>query len=233
MMHQENYLIQIMNEDLLDLTWPCCCRSIKFEVASKVVEWGLRLSLIGFAFDSKTGILDSKFRKEHQECVIMNTSHDVSVISAYGLFVVIRRELAKQLRWQFRKTGIFAMILSPFILVVVLVYAFFSYAAVCLFVYGLPSSIFFGLILAVYSKFEILQAFWAPVAGLQLPDAEYGLFYLLLCYLSRCADSCFLSSEITTKWIEFYKIGSTRQAVTRRHTWTNLHRHCLLTLLNL
>ncbi|KAI9593047.1 autophagy protein Apg9-domain-containing protein [Syncephalis fuscata] len=107
-LRKENYMIALINKDLLDLTVPAPLRYIPMlggPVLTRTVEWNLQLCLINYAFD-ENGQVKKAFLRDSQ-----------------------RHVLVEGLRRRFITMGFINFICAPFIFVYLLLMLFFRYFA--------------------------------------------------------------------------------------------------------
>ena len=102
LMRRENFLVALVNKDVLDLTLPIpLLRNHQF--FSKTLEWNLSLSILDFVFD-ETGQVRPVFLRDSN-----------------------RRELSKALRTRFFVYGLINVACAPFIVAYLAFYSFFRY----------------------------------------------------------------------------------------------------------
>lgn len=101
MMRKDNYLIGMLNQNILNLSLPCTSTTF----VTQVIHWCLSFALMNQAFD--------KYGRLHPE-YLRRENHT---------------ELTTALKRRFFWTGLVFLILSPFVLVLLVVYAFFNYTA--------------------------------------------------------------------------------------------------------
>ncbi|KAI8056863.1 autophagy protein Apg9-domain-containing protein [Syncephalis plumigaleata] len=107
-LRKENYLIALINKDLLDLTVPAPLRYMPMlggPLLTRTVEWNLQLCLINYAFD-ENGQVKKAFLRDSQ-----------------------RHMLIEGLRRRFITMGFINFICAPFIFVYLLLMLFFRYLA--------------------------------------------------------------------------------------------------------
>ena len=102
LMRRENFLVALINKDVLDLTLPIPFLG-NHQFFSKTLEWNLSLSILDFVFD-ETGQVRPIFLKDSN-----------------------RRDLSKALRTRFFVYGLINVACAPFIVAYLAFYSFFRY----------------------------------------------------------------------------------------------------------
>ncbi|RKO99950.1 hypothetical protein CXG81DRAFT_13830, partial [Caulochytrium protostelioides] len=103
-LRHDNYLIALLNRDLLELRPPFVIGKAVPPMLTKVLEWNLRFCLLQFCF-GPGGHLRREFLRKEQ-----------------------RARLASQLRARFKLVALINLAVAPFLLVFLLFYTFFRYA---------------------------------------------------------------------------------------------------------
>eukprot|EP01117_Protostelium_nocturnum_P001843 TRINITY_DN1231_c0_g1_i1.p1 TRINITY_DN1231_c0_g1~~TRINITY_DN1231_c0_g1_i1.p1 ORF type:complete len:640 (-),score=181.11 TRINITY_DN1231_c0_g1_i1:170-2089(-) len=101
-MRKENYLIALINKEILNLEIPFLPFVSKTQVVTKTLEWGLSLTIFNFIFEND--ILNRQILDNHR-------SH----------------QMIKALRKRFVLMGFIGFIISPFLFVFLIVYFIFKY----------------------------------------------------------------------------------------------------------
>jgi len=99
-MRKDNYLIAIINKDILNLKFP---GFKKRNFVTKTIEWGISYTIFTYLFDYN------------------------NIINKDVLDATKSAELARGLRFRFRMMGLLGLIASPFIFIFLLVYFVFQY----------------------------------------------------------------------------------------------------------
>lgn len=102
LMRRDNYLIAMINKDVLDLSIPLPFTQ-NFQLLSRILEWTLEFSILDFVFD-ETGQVNQKFLRSDR-----------------------RGELSMKLRSRFFFAGIMILVLSPFVVGYLLIVYFLTY----------------------------------------------------------------------------------------------------------
>lgn len=101
-MRKDNYLIVLINKELLNLKIPLPFLS-KYQFVTKTLEWGISNTVFNYLFDHNNVIIKDALDPQK------------------------RSELAAGLRFRFKLMGFISLLLSPFIFVFLLIYFIFQY----------------------------------------------------------------------------------------------------------
>jgi autophagy-related protein 9 len=102
LMRRDNYLIAMINKDVLDLSIPLPFAQ-NYQLLSRTLEWTLEFAILDFVFDER-GQVNQKFLRSDQ-----------------------RGELSTKLRTRFFFAGIMILVLSPFVVGYLLIVYFLTY----------------------------------------------------------------------------------------------------------
>ncbi|CAG8436237.1 8030_t:CDS:10 [Ambispora gerdemannii] len=110
-MRQENYLIAMINKDILNLSVPIPFLG-KQQMLTKIIEWNLSFCILDFVFNEE-GQFSPRFVKD-----VNKKNVDIKAV---------KKDLSDELRRRFIFMAYINLIFAPFIVVYLLMYFFFRY----------------------------------------------------------------------------------------------------------